>query len=191
MLLYHTGFAEIKTPDLRRGRPNADFGQGFYLSDDPAFAERWATEKKGVSTIVNRYDLHTDGLRIKRFERGDEWFRYIFSNRHRKPDMLEDYDLIIGPIANDTLYNTWGVLTSGLLEDAQALDLLQLGPAYQQVVVKSEKAAAALQWLGAKELDRATLQAAKALVAKEEAAFQSRFAARIADLLGADAEDLS
>ena len=46
MLLYHTGFAEIPVPDLRRGRVNADFGQGFYLSDDPAFAERWATEKR-------------------------------------------------------------------------------------------------------------------------------------------------
>ena len=38
MLLYHTGFDEIPAPDLRRGRANADFWQGFYLSDDPGFA---------------------------------------------------------------------------------------------------------------------------------------------------------
>ena len=56
MLVFHTGFAEIPVPDLRRGRANADFGQGFYLSDDPAFAERWATEKKGAKTIINRYE---------------------------------------------------------------------------------------------------------------------------------------
>ena len=45
MLLYHTGFEEIPVPDLRRGRANADFGQSFYLSDDPAFAERWGNGK--------------------------------------------------------------------------------------------------------------------------------------------------
>jgi hypothetical protein len=32
MLLYHTGFDEIKHPDIHIGRKNADFGQGFYLS---------------------------------------------------------------------------------------------------------------------------------------------------------------
>ena len=38
--VYHTGFAVVQTPDLQFGRSNADFGQGFSLSDDPAFAER-------------------------------------------------------------------------------------------------------------------------------------------------------
>ena len=119
MLLYHTGFDEIPVPDLRRGRINADFGQGFYLSDDPAFAERWATEKKDAQTFVNRYELHTDDLQIKRFERDEDWFHYIFSNRRRMPDALSDFDVIVGPIANDTLFNTFGVLTSGMLGDSE------------------------------------------------------------------------
>ena len=32
MRLYHTGAVEIREPDILRGRKNADFGQGFYLS---------------------------------------------------------------------------------------------------------------------------------------------------------------
>lgn len=188
MLLYHTGFAEIPVPDLRRGRINADFGQGFYLSDDPAFAERWATEKKDAQTYVNRYELATDGLRIKRFERDEAWFRYIFSNRRRKPDALKDFDVIIGPIANDTLYNTFGILTSGMLDDAVAMALLQLGPAYTQVVLKTERAKAALRFLGAATLERDRLAANKVRLAAEEAAFQSLFSEAMQRLLG-DTED--
>lgn len=184
MLLYHTGFAEIPVPDLRRGRVNADFGQGFYLSDDLAFAERWATEKKEAPTIVNCYELEPDGLKIQRFERNEDWFQYIFSNRRRMPDLLAGYDVIIGPIANDTLFNTFGILTSGMLDDAVAMELLQLGPAYTQVVLKTERAKAALRFLGATTLDHDTLKANKAHMETEETAFQKQFAARLEMLLG-------
>ena len=36
--LFHTGYAEIREPDIHYGRKNADFGQGFYLSDSDEFA---------------------------------------------------------------------------------------------------------------------------------------------------------
>ena len=31
-------------PDITIGRKNADFGQGFYLTDDLDFTRRWARE---------------------------------------------------------------------------------------------------------------------------------------------------
>ena len=37
-ILYHTSFDIIKEPDIKRGRPNADFAQGFYLSDNEDFS---------------------------------------------------------------------------------------------------------------------------------------------------------
>ncbi len=46
MLLYHTGFQEIPRPELKRGRKNADFGQGFYLTENPEFARRWARHRE-------------------------------------------------------------------------------------------------------------------------------------------------
>ena len=183
MLLYHTGFDEIPVPDLRRGRVNADFGQGFYLSDDPAFSARWATEKKGAKTYVNRYELKTDGLRVKRLKRDEAWFRYLFSNRRGMPDALKDYDVIIGPIANDTLYNTFGILTSGMIDDAAAMELLLLGPAYTQVVLKTERAKAALRFLGARALDHAALEENKLRLQAEEAAYQTLFSKTLQRLL--------
>ena len=40
MVLYHTGYQEIRVPDIRHGRINADFGQGVYMTADEEFARR-------------------------------------------------------------------------------------------------------------------------------------------------------
>ena len=57
MILYHVGFDIIKDIDLRHGRINADFGQGFYLSNNIEFSKKWATIKNDRDTILNFYDL--------------------------------------------------------------------------------------------------------------------------------------
>ena len=141
MQLYHTGFQEIRTPDVHHGRKNADFGQGFYLTADAAFARRWAKERLGMQTVVNTYELDTEGLSVHRFTRSREWFEYIFANRSGSPDRLEA-DVVIGPIANDTIYDTFGIITSGFLKEEDALRLLLIGPEYRQIALKTEKAAA-------------------------------------------------
>ena len=60
--LYHSGYAEIRDPDVHYGRKNADFRQGFYTTDDLDFALRWAPERKASSVIVNEYILELSGL---------------------------------------------------------------------------------------------------------------------------------
>ncbi len=181
LTLFHTGFSEILSPDVHFGRKNADFGQGFYLSPNEAFSRRWARFRKGSQTILNRYFLQPDGLKIRRFTRDEAWFDYIFSNRTGNPDTLQDFDVIIGPIANDTLYDTWGVLTSGLISVELALRLLSVGPAYEQVVLKTEKAASALQFISSQVLPAAEITAARESVREEEAVFQEAFAALLAE----------
>ena len=143
MKLYHASDREIPLPDLRRGRKNADFGQGFYLSPDRDFICRWA----GPQAVVNAYELNEAGLTIRRFTRSAEWFDYIFHNR-RAQDTLQT-DLVIGPIANDTIFDTLGILSSGFLQPQDALRLLLIGPEYTQVAVKTERALSQLTWLGA------------------------------------------
>ena len=56
-ILYHTGYQEIREPDVHFGRKNADFGQGFYMTKDPEFAKRWARERRGRETVVNQLEL--------------------------------------------------------------------------------------------------------------------------------------
>lgn len=148
MLLYHTSDREIPRPDVHYGRKNADFGQGFYLTPDRDFALRWAGEK----AILNTYELDLEGLDLYRFVRDADWFRYIFRNR-RGVDSLEA-DAVIGPIANDTIFDTMGILSSGFLSPEEALELLRVGPAYTQVALKTERAALQLRWLGAEAIER-------------------------------------
>ena len=113
--LYHSGYEEIREPDVHRGRKNADLGQGFYTTDNRDFAYRWSREKTESDIYVNTYELDTEGLIIKRFERDEEWFRYVFSNRRSLPDQLLEYDVIIGPIANDTIFDTFGLIGINIL----------------------------------------------------------------------------
>lgn len=165
--LFHTGYLEIRQPDILHGRRNADFGQGFYLSPSDEFAGRWAKERRDSEIIVNTYELETEGLRIKHFERDLEWFRYIFSNR-RAVDILPDYDVIIGPIANDTIYDTLGIFTSGYLSDDLALKLLRIGPCYEQIVLKTEKAASQLFWKSSRVLEHGEVGRFASRLQKEE-----------------------
>ena len=156
MILYHTSDREIRHPDIHRGRKNADFGWGFYLTPDLEFTRRWA----GQNAVVSTYELDESGLSIHRFARSAEWFDYIFHNRRLKDSLAAD--VIIGPIANDTIFDTLGIITSGFLKPEEALKLLLIGPDYTQVAVKTEKAAAGLKWISSERIERADAQALKA-----------------------------
>ena len=179
MTLYHVGFQEIRQPDVHYGRTNADFGQGFYLSEHDGFAKRWARSRPGKDTYLNVYELSTDGLAIKRLIKDREWFDYIFANRAGKADALAGYDAIIEPIANDTIYNTWGLLTSGLVDTELALKALMIGPVYEQVVLKTERAAAALRFVSAQVIPPEVIAQCRESVKQEEDEFLEQFGALV------------
>ena len=181
LVLYHTGFSPLPAPDVRYGRVNADLGQGFYLTPDRDFARRWAKLRAGRTAYVNAYALDPDGLRVKRMTRGREWFELISANRAgrvREPDC----DVIVAPIANDTIYDTWGVLTSGLVSPETALRLLAAGPAYTQVALRTDRAAANLRFLGAEPLPEAEILAGRDLQRQEEIAYQAEFLSLLREL---------
>ena len=166
MILYHTGDREIIYPDIHHGRKNADFGWGFYLTPDREFTYRWAKD----NAVVNEYELDEQGLDMHVFLRDQEWFKYIFNNRRLK-DGLEA-DVIIGPIANDTIFDTLGIITSGYLKPEEAMKLLLIGPAYNQVAIKTEKAVKKLRFIRSEKIERMDENALKA----EQDAFQKVFA---------------
>ncbi len=174
MILYHTGSVEIRVPDLYRGRKNADFGQGFYLTPDREFTYRWAVR----DAVVNEYEWDLTGLTVHTFRRDEDWFRYIFHNRRSKDSLWAD--AVIGPIANDTIYNTLGVISSGFLKPEEAMKLLMVGPEYTQVAIKSEKALSQLRWLRSEKIGKLDSDTRKA----EENEYQAAFAAVMQEIAG-------
>lgn len=174
LTVYHTGFEEIPKPDLRVGRRNADFGQGFYLSDDASFALRWAKERGDTPCVLNVYRFNPEGLRIRRLYRSGTWFDYICANRAGRSDPYAGYDAVIGPIACDTLYDTWGILTSGIIGKELAVEAYRLGPCYRQIVLKSERALSALHFVAAQTVAKEQIAQNRATVKQEEQAYQEK-----------------
>ena len=176
MRLYHTGYEEIREPDIYHGRKNADFGQGFYMMADEEFACRWARERAGRKTIMNTYELELEGLKVHRFERTAEWFEYIYNNRAGHADYLSEADVVVGPIANDTIFDTFGIITSGFLRSDEAIRLLLIGPKYEQTVIKTSRAAANLRWISSREISGEEIARYRGIVEKEEKEYQELFA---------------
>jgi len=172
MILYHVGFNEIKDVDLKRGRANADFGQGFYLAPDSEFSLKWATFRNDSKTYLNKYELDLDRLNVKTFEKNEEWFDYIYKNRNGFKDDLKEYDVIIGPIANDILYNILGVTTSGMLDKNISFKLLMIGKEYLQIVIKSELAKENLKFIESQILNEKDVLKLKKELKKEEKNYQ-------------------
>ncbi len=174
--LFHAGYEEIKEPDAHYGRKNADFGQGFYTTDDIDFASSWGRDREGADIIINRYELDDSALKVKRLKRDQEWFEYIFANRRVRPDIYGEYDLIVGPIANDTIYETMGIVTSGFLSDEEAMKLLMVGPCYTQTVLKTRKAVEHLRFISSEVLSKEQIEAAARRHSADEEKFQTEFA---------------
>ena len=60
MRLYHGTNVQFDNIDLKKSKPNKDFGQGFYLSDNRAQAEELAAARvalTGGEPIVIEYDF--------------------------------------------------------------------------------------------------------------------------------------
>ncbi|MBO7497113.1 MAG: DUF3990 domain-containing protein [Salinivirgaceae bacterium] len=110
MLLFHGSNMEIGEVDLEKSRPYKDFGKAFYLSTDKNQALEMARFKvltqSGTETITvfDIDDNAVEGLKIKHFDGYTlEWAEFVFNNRDERTDYRHDFDIVYGPIANDTV----------------------------------------------------------------------------------------
>lgn len=110
MTLYHGTNVDFDKIDLSKSKPNKDFGQGFYLSDNYSQAQDMAKVKfdqlEWGQPIVLTYqvdDAKMADLKVLRFDDySEEWAKFILLNRNNSSrEPAHDYDVVIGPIADD------------------------------------------------------------------------------------------
>jgi hypothetical protein len=110
MILYHGTNVEFDVIDLTKSKPNKDFGRGFYLSDNYEQALNMAKTKveqfEVGLPIVMKYEVDDNvfqTFRVLQFkEYTKEWAQFILQNRNNSAQQqVHDYDIVIGPIAND------------------------------------------------------------------------------------------
>lgn len=110
MKLYHGTNCNFELIDLTKSNKFKDFGQGFYLTDIRSQAEELATKKSrlfGGHPVVQEYNfdesqLTSTSLNILKFDSPcSEWAEFVYKNRNREIKFSHNYDIVIGPIAND------------------------------------------------------------------------------------------
>ena len=110
MKLYHGSNVEIESIDLARGRRGKDFGKGFYANPDYMQAVEFCSsvirrEGVGVPTVTS-FDFDESALNVLNVMRFDgyskEWAEFVLLNRNNTSDVpAHDYDIVVGPIADD------------------------------------------------------------------------------------------
>ena len=78
-------------------------------------------------------------MNIFRFYNADyEWLNFVLQNRRRKMKN-NDYDLIIGPVANDQVYNTLLLFENNLIDMDKTLEMLKTQKLFDQYLFRTKK----------------------------------------------------
>ena len=132
MILYHGSNTIVEKPKLVEQNRFLDFGYGFYTTTNESQAENFSKKvvvRRGGKPIMNVYEFDDNAqtdLFIKRFSAPDEdWLDFVSAHRNGSYEGIK-YDVVIGAVANDDVYRTLQVYSSGLLTKAQALEALKV-----------------------------------------------------------------
>ena len=159
MILYHGSNMVVEKPRLIEQNRFLDFGYGFYTTTNKAQAENFAQKvlvRRGGTPTVNVYEIDDDIgnelLKIQRFNAPDEeWLVFVYAHRNGMYEG-EQYDLIIGAVANDDVYRTLQVYSTGLLTKEQALEALKIKKLFDQYVFATNEAISLLKFVKSEEV---------------------------------------
>lgn len=133
MKVYHGSHIKIDTIDLTQCKPNKDFGRGFYITKFRQHAETWAKiigEKNGTTGFITEFEFEENDFtksicKIKYFENySDEWLDFVVANRNRQYKFTHDYDIVIGPVADDKIQATLRFYLKGDIDKVRFLKML-------------------------------------------------------------------
>ena len=173
MKIYHGSSIEVPTPLLCKGKPNNDYGRGFYCTEDIEMAREWACKGKEPLGFVNAYELSAEGLDILNLSSPDytilNWMAVLLANRTFDLDTdiaievrdylianfmppIRDSDVVIGYRADDSYFNYADSFVNNALPVRRLNEALHLGRLGMQVALRTERAFASLTFLGAEEM---------------------------------------
>ena len=130
MTLYHGSSEAIQKPDISFARETTDFGKGFYTTTIKDHAQKWAARNKRRrgSGIVSVYEADEIEIRQKssvlEFKTySDEWLDFIV--QCRQGQVADAWDLVIGGIANDDVFNTLTLYFGRYIDKPEAIKRLR------------------------------------------------------------------
>ena len=153
MLLYHGSNVIVRKPIMLRSDRKLDFGSGFYVTSSFDQAKRWAdlTAKRrgkgaGCVTVYEFDEIAARNLCILEFENPSvQWLRFVSANRKgtSEPDQ---YDIVIGPVANDRTMPVISLYFAGIYDEDEAIKRLLPQKLKDQYAFKTQEALNALSY---------------------------------------------
>lgn len=150
-LLFHGAKTElIGYPSVLYSDGNKDFGRGFYLGDSFSQSASSVIGYKSSSIYIFNFDRAM--VKIKAFAVSIEWMILIAYFRGRLDEykdsavlkklllMLENVDVVIAPIADNTMYTTLDDFIQGKITDLQCLNALSANRLDMQYVFLNDHA---------------------------------------------------
>ena len=150
MVLYHGSKEIVEYPEIRKARFQKDFYFGFYCTLYAEQAKRWAT--RYGDGYINKYEyVPSSTLNCLYFEEmTEEWLDFILNCRNGKDST--DYDLVVGGVANDKVFNTVELFFDGLIDKTEAINRLRYEKPNLQISFRTEKALSLLHFEGSETL---------------------------------------
>ena len=173
MRLYHGSENIIEKPVYGKGARYNDYGKGFYCTENIELAKEWACAKQ-KNGYANIYDLDLSELNVLNLNSGSynilNWLAILADNRtywqngsiaepaknYIKENFLPDistYDVIIGYRADDSYFSFAQDFVSGVISLQKLAQAMRLGKLGEQIVLKSQKAFAQIQFAGYENAD--------------------------------------
>lgn len=154
MILYHGSNVKVETPIIKENLRLLDFGGGFYLTSNKEQAIKWSksvSKKRGGSPVVNEYTFDQDKitlLKVLQFDSPNiEWLDFVVQNRKGLVSKNE-YDLVIGPVANDSTLEVINDYMSGRFTKKIAIELLLPQKLSDQYAFLTSKSLELLDFMG-------------------------------------------
>ena len=129
MKLYHGSYLTVEKPDISYSRTELDFGRGFYVTPIKEQAFSWARRFKRShgQSVVTTYEFDEADLErasILNFTNYSmDWLDFIISCRQGGSN--ENYDIVIGGVANDKVFDTIQLYLDHLIDKEESLKRLK------------------------------------------------------------------
>lgn len=122
----------VRSPRIVSPDRKLDFGTGFYLTPSYQHAEKCAqvatTRCKTGNATVTVFDFDESALKVLRvliFDSEDrDWLRYSLRNRNAENMVDDDYDIVIGPIADNQTMPVIIAFFTGIYNEDEAMKRL-------------------------------------------------------------------
>lgn len=153
LILFHGTDVDFTEIDLDKSHNKRDFGTGFYTTILEGQAKEWAYRlslRKHTKKYYVMKFLFTENaeLKMKRFDSlSREWLEFIKNNRS-KGGLQHNYDVVIGPVADDNTMETVQLYIAGIFNAEEAVNRLRYNKVNNQVSFHTRKALEYLRFVG-------------------------------------------